>query len=132
MKEGCIIDTDVCISLMKRDKRVLGFVRELELTDLSLTFMTVSELFYGSYNAQRRACHQELTKEFVRRFEILFPNFNSCEQFGIIKASLIKEGRLIPDVDLLIASIAISHDRVLLTHNKKHFERLSPYGLTLL
>ena len=44
--------------------------------------------------------------------------------FGKIKADLKKEGKIINDSDLFIASIAISNKMRLVTNNDKHFKRI--------
>ncbi|MBW1715144.1 MAG: hypothetical protein JRJ77_04850 [Deltaproteobacteria bacterium] len=41
-----------------------------------------------------------------------------------IYACLKKQGNLIEDADILMASIAIVEDLVLITNNIKHFERI--------
>ena len=127
---GCIVDTDVCISLMKQNPDTLNRLNSLD-SEFHLSFMSVSELFYGAYHSSREAYHLELTKNFINRFKILNPNAESCELFGFIKSKLKKEGQLIPDADLLIGSLAISYNSALFTYNTKHFERLNVFGLRL-
>jgi tRNA(fMet)-specific endonuclease VapC len=39
-------------------------------------------------------------------------------------AQLRKEGKPIDDIDLLIAGIALENNLVLVTNNRKHFERI--------
>nr|VFJ60126.1 MAG: tRNA(fMet)-specific endonuclease VapC [Candidatus Kentron sp. FW] len=41
-----------------------------------------------------------------------------------IYAELRAEGKLLDDMDLLIAGIAVANDLVLVTHNRTHFERI--------
>jgi tRNA(fMet)-specific endonuclease VapC len=43
---------------------------------------------------------------------------------NIITAFLKKEGNLIEDADILMASTAIVEDLVLITNNNKHFKRV--------
>jgi tRNA(fMet)-specific endonuclease VapC len=49
----------------------------------------------------------------------------SARRFGKLKAQLEQAGEIISDLDLQIASIALEHNAVLVTHNSKHFSRLS-------
>jgi predicted nucleic acid-binding protein len=44
--------------------------------------------------------------------------------FGRLRALLRLQGTLIPDLDLLIAATALQHDLVLLTRNRRHFDRI--------
>jgi len=50
--------------------------------------------------------------------------FETARIFGKIKARLKKEGKLVNDADLLIASIVIANNGVLVTNNTAHFERI--------
>jgi predicted nucleic acid-binding protein len=46
------------------------------------------------------------------------------ERFGRIRGQLRRDGNLVGDMDLLIASTAIAHDLTLVTRNRRHFERI--------
>lgn len=46
------------------------------------------------------------------------------ETFDEIKAFLEKKGQIIDDLELLIASTALTHNLILETNNEKHFKRL--------
>ena len=127
---GYIIDTDVCIDLMRKRADIIDKIQRLD-ADLFLTFMSLSELFYGAYFSSRKEYQLGVIKAFIQEFTILTPNISSSELFGLVKANLRKEGQLIEDADLLIASIAIGHNLPLITHNTKHFDRLADFGLVL-
>ncbi len=64
----------------------------------------------------------------THRVSELFPIINISpaimETFGEIKASLGKKGQIIDDMDLLIASTALTHNLILVTNNEKHFRRI--------
>jgi tRNA(fMet)-specific endonuclease VapC len=42
-----------------------------------------------------------------------------------IYADLRERGEPIDDIDLLIAGTALAHNLILITHNRKHFERIA-------
>lgn len=42
----------------------------------------------------------------------------------LVDTDWIIDGNLIPDLDLLIASTALEHALVLLTRNRRHFQRI--------
>ena len=69
----------------------------------------------------------------VYRIAEIFPvidiSSSIMDTFGELKASLEKSGKIIDDMDLLIASTALSRNLVLVTNNIKHFDRIS--GLEL-
>ena len=68
----------------------------------------------------------------VRRISELFPvlevSRSIMETFGELKAKLQKKGNVLSDLDLIIASTALSMNFVLVTNNVRHFKRIA--GLT--
>jgi tRNA(fMet)-specific endonuclease VapC len=53
----------------------------------------------------------------------------AARRFGALKASLENDGQPLHDLDLQIAGIALENDLPLLTHNRKHFERIEKLKL---
>ncbi len=51
------------------------------------------------------------------------------DYFGRFKAELRGSGQIIGDIDLLIASVAVSNHLTLVTNNVRHFERISELAL---
>jgi predicted nucleic acid-binding protein len=49
---------------------------------------------------------------------------NLAKVFGVLKALLSKNGTIVADMDLMIASIAIANDEVLVSNNLKHFRKI--------
>ncbi len=47
------------------------------------------------------------------------------DTFGEFKANLELTGQSIDDMDLLIASTALTHNLILVTNNEKHFNRIN-------
>ncbi|MDP9367331.1 MAG: type II toxin-antitoxin system VapC family toxin [Chloroflexota bacterium] len=47
-----------------------------------------------------------------------------AETFAKVRFALLKQGNLIPDMDLLIAATALTFDLTLLTRNRRHFARV--------
>jgi tRNA(fMet)-specific endonuclease VapC len=55
---------------------------------------------------------------------ILPLDLEACERATEIYATLRSSGTLIPDADILIAAIALTHDCVLVTNNTQHYQRI--------
>lgn len=51
------------------------------------------------------------------------------QHLAYIRSTLRRQGRLIPDLDLLIASTAIRHDLILVTANLRHVARIASLRL---
>ncbi|GAG27239.1 unnamed protein product [marine sediment metagenome] len=70
-----------------------------------------------------------IVENFISAFEIVAFNEVSCKIYARIRASLEKSGAPIGPMDLLIASISLTHNFTLVTNNVKEFRRIK--GLKL-
>jgi tRNA(fMet)-specific endonuclease VapC len=62
---------------------------------------------------------------FVKKNTLLHLTEQSVIISGDLYAQLRKKGNPIDDIDLLIAGIALENNLVLVTNNRKHFERIT-------
>lgn len=120
-------DTTFIVDLIRKEACAINKLRELmeSKEKLFITVITVAELYYGAHRSKN--VEEELSKvdEIIRYFLILEMNESSAKEYGSMRAFLEKEGINIPERDLLIAAISRSHgERVILTRNKKDFERI--------
>jgi tRNA(fMet)-specific endonuclease VapC len=67
---------------------------------------------------------EEMLREFVDNVKLIGLNEAVCQQFGKIRGTLRKQGKLVGDLDLLIAASALQHNLTLLTNNRRHFENI--------
>jgi tRNA(fMet)-specific endonuclease VapC len=123
-----LIDTDVCIDLLKGNKKILKR-REVYDGPIGVCFMTIAELFYGAQKSTDPGKNIETVEKLLLTLEIVQSDLSILKRFGIIKAQLQNEGLPIADADILIASAALERAEKLITGNTKHFERIA--GLTL-
>jgi tRNA(fMet)-specific endonuclease VapC len=56
--------------------------------------------------------------------QVLLMDEPAAEQFGRLKAILRRDGRLIGDIDVFIAGVALRHGLIVVTNNTGHFERI--------
>lgn len=89
----------------------------------------MAELYYGAYKSERILANLEKIKQLVADLTILELGIQEIETYGKIKSSLERQGNVISDNDLFIASIALRQGVILVTNNTKHFLRIK--GLTL-
>lgn len=68
-------------------------------------------------------------REFLSDYASLPLTDAIVERFARLRAELRRQGRLIPDMDLLIAATALEEDLTLVARNFRHFERIT--GLKL-
>ena len=120
-----LLDTDIVIYwLTDRFPQIQERIDRLDRSDIFFSAIGVAELYFGARNSNHPQDNQELIDELVSWVTVLDFDHAAGALFGRIKAELKQSGRPINDSDLFIAATAISHDRVLVTNNLRHFERI--------
>ena len=121
----CTLDTNIITAFLKNDLRVVQRVSDyLELFE-KLTINIIS--YYEILRGLKDLGNEEKLKrfeDFIQENELVFIRKDTIEKAAEIYAYLKKEGNLIEDADILMASTAIVEDLVLITNNIKHFKRL--------
>jgi len=125
-----ILDSDILIYFLKGQKNIVDEVMKISQNELFTTRINYTELLYGAYNSQRVEKNLDKILPFLKNFQILEFDEKSFQIFAQQKAKLKQSGNIIADMDLMIASIAISNDQILYTNNLKHFNRIN--GLRLI
>ena len=119
-----LIDTDILIYSIKGHERVNERFQIYKNDPKSISVITYGELVFGAKKSSK--IEKNLAR--VRRISELFPIIDVTsavmETYGEYKALLSKNGILIDDMDLLIASTAITHNLTLVTNNVRHFGRI--------
>jgi tRNA(fMet)-specific endonuclease VapC len=119
-----LIDTDIVIYSLKQHESLNQNFKLYKDAPKSLSVITYGELIYGA----KKSKNIEKNLATTHRVSELFPIINISpaimETFSEVKASLEKKGQIIDDMDLLIASTAMTHNLILVTNNEKHFRRI--------
>ena len=92
--------------------------------DLALSSITVSELYYGAYKSQFVEKNLLALEHFLQAFNILEYDVKAAIEYGEIRATLEKQGKVIGGLDMQIAAHARSQDMILVTNNTKEFIRV--------
>lgn len=119
-----VLDTDTIIYLLKGMPSITERIASISMGEINTTIINHAELLFGAYNSTRKQQNLKKAEMFLHNIKIL----PFCEQASTIfaeqKAWLKKHGTLMADLDLMIASITLRHEMVLVTNNRRHFERL--------
>jgi len=124
-----IIDSDILIYFLKGNKEVINRLLEIPSNQLYTTRINYTELLFGAYNSDRIEKNLNTIIPFLKNFTILEFDKKSADIFAQLKAELKKDGNLIADMDLMIASITIANNETLYTNNLKHFKRIKKLNL---
>ncbi len=123
------IDSDILIYYLKNHPKVVERFVNTELDELSTTIINYTELLFGAYKSAKSVENLAAIRRFLDSLEIVQFDRDSAEIFAQLKASLQKEGNVVADMDLLIASICLANGLTLVTNNTRHFEKIA--GLPL-
>jgi tRNA(fMet)-specific endonuclease VapC len=122
-----ILDTDHAIGILRGRLDVRQ--RAEPQADLAVTAVTVAELMDGAHRSLRSRENISRVEVLVAMLVVLPFDEQAARTFGELKARLERAGQVVSDLALQIASIALEAQTPLLTHNRKHFERVP--GLVL-
>lgn len=137
-QEPVLVDTDVASTLyLERyyDRRVpVSLTGRLATRRLAISLITLGEAHYG---ARRRKWGQSRTTRLLAFYQEMFDivplaDDDTAAEYGYLRASTESAGRPIADNDLWIAGCATANGLSLVTLNRRHFEPLTIFGLTLL
>ena len=125
-----MLDTNICIYIIKqKPKEVIDHFKKMKENDICISSITYSELLYGAEKSSNVKKNLLALTMFLSNIEILPYDENASSEYGLIRAELEKDGKLIGPLDMLIAAHAKSLNIKLVTNNVKEFERVK--GLKL-
>ena len=119
-----LLDTNICVYWLKGYENIEAKAMEVGLVSLSISFITLSELYYGAYKSQKIKKNISNVEKLKKELYVIDSTEAICELFGRIKVSLKDKGNIIDDADIFIAACALVEDVTLVTNNEKHFERI--------
>ncbi len=122
-----LFDTDVLLSFLRgKNPELLTCVKNIldsEVT-VSLSVISLAELYLGTFKSEDPAKNLALVNKLRDTLELVGLDEKTALLYGQIQAVLERNGQVIGDFDVLIASTAIANDMVLITGNIRHYERV--------
>ena len=120
-----LLDTDILIEFIHKNDTVTSHIRKVGTGNCVISVVSLEELYFGAYNAP--FCYREQELEHImalrQRFKVL-PLPEDADDFGRVKADLVKRGLIIDDFDISIAGTALKNEMTVITDNTKHFSRI--------
>jgi tRNA(fMet)-specific endonuclease VapC len=121
-----LLDTDICIYISKRrPPEVKARFEQLKPGQMVMSAITYGELYYGASKSNQS--EEALAALGVTIRDIPVENLTSTasQAYGIIRAELEKQGRVIGNNDIWIAAHAMALDVTLATNNDREFLRVT-------
>jgi tRNA(fMet)-specific endonuclease VapC len=117
---GIMLDTDISSYIIKRRPATLVEKFERHAETLCVSVMTAAELRFGAEKAARPQL-AELVEAYLERLAVLDWTNEVTGHYARIRSVLERSGKPIGNMDLLIASHAVTQRMTLVTNNLKHF-----------
>lgn len=126
-----MLDTNICIAIIKqKPKDILQRFSAYQVGDICISSVTLAELRYGVAKSQFQEKNQAALDEFILPLEVAGFDETAALHFGILRATLEKQGTTIGSLDTMIGAHALSLNVTLVTNNTRQFDRIA--GLRLL
>lgn len=119
-----LIDTDWIIDHFNGIARISRRIEEAHKEGLAVSVISLAEVWDGVFLSEKPLEDEEQLRVFLGSVTILGVSPGTAERFGRLRGILRKQGRMIPDFDLLIAATALQHNLTLLSNNRRHFEQV--------
>ena len=117
-------DSDFIADLDRGNAAALAKLDELEGRGepVYTTAINVAELYRGAHGSRNSDRAIGRIEKILSRFSVLNLDYESAKLWGAFAKKL--KSNTIGELDLFIASIALSNKQALVTRNKMHFERV--------
>jgi len=126
-----LIDTDWIIDHLNGVETITIKLEKFASSGICTSIISVAELYEGVYGSKDYNTSLEILETFLEGITVLSIDHEVCKIFGRERNKLRKQGNMIGDFDILIASICLKHNLILLTNNKKHFEKINALTIGL-
>ena len=124
-----LLDTNICVYWLKGNEHIEQKVLSVGIDNIFISFVTVSELYYGAYKSERVDENLAMMRKLTDRINVIDSDDAISKAFGNLKASLESAGLIIDDADMFIAACALVHGLTMVTNNTKHFKRIKELKL---
>lgn len=121
-----LVDSDVLIDFLNNKTEAIKLLIRFEESEMAISAITLAEVLEGLVDNRKKYLS---VKKGLVRLSLLTVNAQVAEKFANVRSKLRKKGELIENMDIFIAATSMIHGMILITNNKKDFERIK--GLRL-
>jgi tRNA(fMet)-specific endonuclease VapC len=120
-----LLDSDICIFLMKRKSpRVLARVERLAPV-CAIPFIVYGELRFGQVSSQHPDAAGADLAALLDALQVLPLPLEAADRYGEVRAELARRGEPIGANDTWIAAHALAANLTLVTNNEREFKRVA-------
>jgi tRNA(fMet)-specific endonuclease VapC len=120
-----LLDTNICIYIQRqKPPEVLERFKRLKFGDTVISVITYGELRFGTEKSKQREQASEMLREFTELVPVVPLPVEAAQTYGVIRATLEANGKMIGNNDLWIAAHAKSAGLAVVTNNENEFSRV--------
>jgi tRNA(fMet)-specific endonuclease VapC len=120
-----MLDTDICIHVIKERPERLRQKFERHAEQISISGIVLAELLYGAEKSMHRIANLHTVANFAARLEIVPFGQDAAAHYGQIRSDLEQRGVVVGAYDMLIAAHARSEGLIVVTRNRREFDRIA-------
>ena len=120
-----LLDTNIAIFVIRQRPPQAAAVFKQHAGRMALSAITLAELMHGAEKSSRPAANLAVVEDFCSRLEVLPYGPKAAQHYGQIRAALEIAGTPIVVNDLHIAAHARSEGLVVVTNNRREFDRVA-------
>lgn len=112
-----MLDTNIVSHLFKRHPGVVNRMTNLTPANVCISSITEAELLYGAHKKQSVGL-KETIRKFLSTITIYDWDSDAAAAYGKLRASMEKRGKVMGDLDQLIAAHALSRGTTIVTNDR--------------
>lgn len=120
-----LLDTNAVINyLNRRESPIRARIMARHPDEIVICDIVKAELLYGAYKSTQVERNAAILHLLFEQFSSLPFNGACADRYGKLRADMERTGLVIGPYDLLIASVALQHGTILVTHNTSEFGKV--------
>jgi len=119
-----LLDTDICIFIMKGNAKTLEYLSRTPRESLFVSSVSIYELFTGVAKCSRPSIEREKVEKLISCLQVISFKNDSAKLAAVIRANLESRGEMIGPYDVLIAAQSVARSLSVVTRNVREFSRV--------
>ncbi|WP_333852620.1 type II toxin-antitoxin system VapC family toxin [Leclercia sp.] len=112
-----MLDTNIVSHLVRQHPRVVDHYSRIAPEEMCISSVTEAELLYGIAKKQSHTLHETIS-EFLKTITVCDWDSDAAAIYGTLRAEMEKKGKVMGDLDQLIAAHAISRGTTMITNDQ--------------
>ena len=118
-----LLDTNICSAHMRRPGGLAHRFFQYA-GGIAISTVVLAELYSGAYKHPNSSRLLALIADLLREVAVLDFDSACAEQFGKVQGGLLQQGIVVPETDLMIATVALVPNLTLVTNNTADFQNI--------